>query len=87
MAEAVYLGCGLTSVLCALLLARAFFQTRTALLFWSATGFTGLAASNIVMFVDLVVVPQTDLSLLRAAISAISMTALAGGLVWSARER
>ena len=87
MAEAVYLGCGLTSLLCALLLARAFSQTRTALLFWSALGFSGLAASNILMFIDLIIVPQTDLSVLRAAISAIAMTALAGGLVWSARER
>jgi hypothetical protein len=79
MAEAVYLLCALTSLGCAVLLVRGYRQTRNRLLFWSAVSFCLFFLNNLLLFVDLVLVPDTlDLSLARGA---LGLTA-AGVLVW-----
>jgi hypothetical protein len=82
MAEAVYLLCALTSLGCALALLRMYVRRGTRILLWSCLCFVGLAANNIVLFVDLVVVPMRDLSLVRAAIAAGATLILAVGLIW-----
>ena len=66
MAEVVYILCALTSLCCAVLLLRGYRQSRVRLLFWSGLCFIGLAANNILLFVDLSLVPRTDLFLLRS---------------------
>ncbi len=81
MAEAVYLLCGLTSVACALLLFRGYRASRTKLLFWSSLCFAGLAISNILLFVDLMLVPDLDLSLWRSGVALIGLLALLWGFV------
>ncbi len=86
MGEIVYTLCALTSALCALLLIRSFKRHGTALLLWSAVCFVGLAAGNVLLFVDKIVDLEHDLSLLRAGISAVSMAILAIGLAWSSRS-
>jgi hypothetical protein len=78
----VYALCALTSLLCAALLGRAYVRSRVRLLFWSAAGFTGLAISNALMFTDFVIVPDTDLSLIRATITFAAITVLLIGLLW-----
>ncbi len=85
MAETVYILCALTSVVCATLLYRGYRASRTRLLLWSSLCFGGLALNNIVLFIDLVVVPDIDLSLLRGGISVASMMVLIIGLVWESR--
>lgn len=85
MAEAVYLLCGLTSLLCALLLYRGFRASRVRLLFWSSLCFAGLAASNVLLFVDFAVVREVDLSILRSAISLLAMITLLFGFVWESK--
>lgn len=82
MAEAVYLACAATSLLCAGLLARGYRASGQRLLFWSAFCFGGFALHNLMMFVDFAVVPDTDLSLIRQAIGATSIGVLLFGLVW-----
>ena len=82
MAEIVYLLCAATSVLCAGLLFNGYRSSRTRLLFWSSLCFTGLALNNVLLFLDLVVVPSVDLSLLRTSVAAAAMLALCFGLVW-----
>ncbi len=82
MAEAVYLLCAITSVVCAALLVRNYRTQRTRLVMWSALCFVGLAINNILMFVDLVLVPEIDLSLLRSATALIAVTLLLIGLLW-----
>jgi hypothetical protein len=82
MAEAAYLLCGAASLLCALLLYRGFRRSRTALLLWSSVCFAGLALNNVLLFVDLVIVPDVDLSLVRAGTALASMLALLCGLIW-----
>jgi hypothetical protein len=82
MAEAVYLLCAATSVVCALLLLRAFRVNRTRLLFWSGLCFALLAINNILLFVDLAVVPAAvDLAIARNATGLLAMTILLYGLI------
>jgi hypothetical protein len=83
MAEIVYALCAVTSVLCAVLLFRAYRRTRTNLLLWSTLCFVGLAANNILLFVDIVVLPDVDLRLLRAGSALVAMIVLVVGLVES----
>ena len=71
----VYLLCVLTSSLCAWLLITAFVRRRESLLVWSGLCFSLLAVNNMLVFMDLVVLPQIDLSLAR------SLTALAAGIL------
>jgi hypothetical protein len=85
MAEAVYLLCAATSVLCAMLLYRGYRSSRTRLLFWSSLCFGGLAVNNVLLFLDLVVVPTVDLSVLRTSVAALAMLVLCLGLVWESR--
>jgi hypothetical protein len=81
MAEAVYLLCALTSLVCAFLLLRGYRRSRTPLLFWSCLCFAGLAINNVLLFVDLVVVPEFDLRMLRATSALVSLALLVYGLV------
>jgi hypothetical protein len=86
VAEVVYLLCALTSVACAVLLMRQHRlvrgKGRGGLLIWSTICFGGLALANAVLFADLVIFPEVDLSLLRAALGATSTLTLVVGLVW-----
>lgn len=83
--SSVYALCAVTSSICAVFLLRAFKNKPVRLLFWSAWCFVGLAANNILLFVDLAVIPQIDLSLVRSIISLISISLLLYGLIWEVR--
>jgi hypothetical protein len=85
MAELVYLLCVVTSAACAGLLIRTYLRTRTRLLLWSSLCFAGLTLNNALLFVDLVLVPELDLSLVRAAVALVAMCALLVGLVLDVR--
>lgn len=83
MAESIYLLCALTSAICALLLLRGFARTGVRFLFWSSLCFLGLALNNLLLLVDLVVlVREVDLSMERALVATIGLSALVFGLVW-----
>lgn len=73
----------LTVGLCAFLLLRAYANVRKRLLLWSGLCFAGLAISNLLLFVDLSIVPE-DFSLYRWRLgaAAISMALLVYGLVF-----
>ena len=81
MAEAVYILCAITSVLCAVLLLRSWAQTRTRLLFWSGLCFVGLALNNTLLFLDLVIVPEIDLRYFRSGVALLSLLSLIYGLI------
>ena len=85
MPEAVYITCLLTSLLCALLLFRSYRAQRGRLLFWSMLCFFGLAVDNALLVLDLVILPDVDLAILRASVYCGSGLALLGGLVWELR--
>ena len=81
MREVVYMLCALTSIACMALLFRAYRRTRLPALFWSSAAFLIFAISNIVLFVDLVLVPQHDFSLFRQAITLVGVILLLYGLI------
>jgi hypothetical protein len=76
IAEIVYILCAVTSVLCAVLLLRQYRATPNRLLFWSAGCFVCLAASNVLLYVDLVILPNIDLSALRNIIMLVGISML-----------
>ena len=83
MAEAVYLLCALTSMFCAVLLFRSYRRQRTRLLMWSTWCFVGLAINNVLLVVDLVVVPDAvDLSQVRSGTALVAISLLVIGLLW-----
>ena len=87
MAALVYLLCALTSIVCMILLAQAFFRTRSRLLFWSAWCFVGLAVNNALLFCDLVLFPtELDLQVPRLIASMTGMGLLLFGFIWDADQ-
>jgi hypothetical protein len=80
----VYALCAVTATACAWLLLRAHGRSGARLLFWGGLCFAGLAVNNALVFVDLVLVPQVDLTLARNAAALVAMAVLVYGLVWDA---
>jgi hypothetical protein len=81
MAQIVYILCGLTSIACCILLFRQYRTTRGGLLFWSGCCFFCFALTNILLFVDLVVLPEIDLSVLRSGLTLAGMVMLLYGMI------
>ncbi|HEV7178623.1 MAG TPA: DUF5985 family protein [Candidatus Baltobacteraceae bacterium] len=82
IAEGVYLLCTLTSLLCAILLTRAYLRSHVPLLFWSAVCFYAFTINNALVFIDLVILPSNyDLSPVRAIPAAIGVLLLCYGLI------
>lgn len=82
----VYCLCFLTSAACAYLLARNYARTGARLLLWSASCFTLLAANNLVVIVDLLVLPDIELGVLRLGFSLAAVIVLLVGFVWDLED-
>jgi hypothetical protein len=80
IAEAIYLLCALTSMCAAFLLLRYFQRRRTRLLLWSAVAFAGLALNNVLVYLDLALFPDIDMSVPRSLAGAAAMLVLAYAL-------
>ena len=78
----VYLLCFATSAACALLLARSYFASRTRLLLWSAICFLFLAGNNLVVVVDMLMIPDISFRLLRLLLALAAVSVLLFGFVW-----
>jgi hypothetical protein len=65
MAGVVFLLCAATCLLCAVLLLRGYAKQRVRMLLWSGLCFIGLMIENVMLYVDVVMVPDVDLSLWR----------------------
>ena len=83
---AVYSLCFAASAGCAFLLARNYVRTRARLLLWSALCFALLAGNNLMVVLDLLVLPDVNLSLIRLAFSAAAVAVLLFGFVWDLEE-
>jgi hypothetical protein len=82
----VYVLCFLTSAACAWLLGRSYRQTSTRLLLWSSICFSFLAANNFVLILDLLVLPEQDLRLLRLLLTLAAILSLIWGFVVDGEE-
>ena len=83
MVSLVYAICALTALLCAVLLLRAYRQTRSRVLWWSGLCFCGLMISNVVLVLDKLVYVDIDLHPYRQWITLISLLMLLWGLIYS----
>jgi len=82
VAEIVYILGAALSALCSILLFRGYARSRVRLLLWSGLCFAGLAINNAILFADLIVVPDVDLSLPRGLAGLAGLALLLYGLVW-----
>jgi hypothetical protein len=78
----VYALCLLTSAICAWLLLSSYFRRRERLLLWSASCFCLLAANNLLVFADLVLLPTVDLLPFRQLTGLLAITLLLYGFIW-----
>jgi Family of unknown function (DUF5985) len=85
MGPLVYILAALTSLACALLLLRGYARGKKKLLLWSGLCFLVLALSNVLLFLDLVVVPNVDLYRWRLMTAALAMALLVYGLIWESK--
>ncbi len=79
---AVYILCFATAAACAFLLARNYQRTGVRLLLWSAICFALLAANNFLVVLDLVILPDLNLSIARLGLSLAAVMVLLFGFVW-----
>jgi Family of unknown function (DUF5985) len=85
MATGVYVLCAVTSLACAVLLLRGYARRGVRLLLWSGLGFVGFALGNVLLVMDLVVLPEQDFTIYRSLPVLAGLAVLLYGLVWDAR--
>ena len=85
MADVAYILCALTSIGCAALLLRGYKQSGSRLLFWSGLCFVGLALNNILLIIDIRVLPDVDLSNIRSIPALAGLLLMIFGLIWEKR--
>ena len=85
MAPVVYFLGAFCSLLCAALLLRQYGMSRHKLLLFSGLCFAGLTVANVIVFIDLAILPDIDLHLWRWSITAASMSLLVVGLIWESK--
>lgn len=86
MAGIVYILCAATSLACAILLWRGYRQSGVRLLLWSGLCFIGLALNNALLFIDLEMMPQSDLFIARSIPALGGLLLLLYGLIWEERS-
>jgi uncharacterized membrane protein required for colicin V production len=79
-AEAIYLLCAATSCFCFVLLLRGYLRNRTSLLLWSSAAFLAFTLANVLLVIDLILLPDVDLTLYRNGITLIGLVLLLCGL-------
>jgi hypothetical protein len=86
LALAVYILCAVTSLACAVLLFRGYARSGARLLLWSALCFACFAVNNVLLIIDVRVLPDRDLSVARTLPSLVGVALLLYGLVWDAKR-
>ena len=85
MANAVYVLSALTSLACAVLLLRGYQRQGARLLLWAGVCFLCFTLGNVLLIVDLVLLPQDDLAILRVLPVLAGLCVLLYGLIWETR--
>jgi hypothetical protein len=82
VAGVIHLLCALTSLVCAVLLLRGYRRSGVRLLLWSGLCFVGFFLNNLLLFIDLRVVPTIDLAFIRMVPALVGIALLLYGLIW-----
>ena len=85
MEGAVYILCAMTALACAVLLLRGYRHSGTQLLLWCGIFFLAMALENVILFIDLIMVPHIDLSSYRRAVPLIGVILLLYGLIFKVK--
>lgn len=85
MEGGVYILCALTAVGCSFLLFRGYARSRSRLLLWCGLFFGTLAFENVMLFVDFILVPETDLAMIRRTIPLVGVGLLLYGLIFDSK--
>ncbi len=81
----LFLLAALTSVGCMLLLFRGYARSGIRLLFWSAMCFIFLSVNNVLLFIDVIVLPtQVDLRVFRLSAALAGIACLLYAFIWEA---
>jgi hypothetical protein len=78
----VYLLCLVTSVVCAVLLIRAWQRSRSKLLLWSAISFALLAVNNALLVADVMLIRDVSLLWARQLTAFGAVCVLIYGFIW-----
>ena len=78
MANVVYILCALTSLTCAVLLARGFVNSRARLLLWSSLCFAALTVNNILLVTNKMIFTEVDLVEWRTGAALVGLVLLIG---------
>lgn len=84
--QIIYVLAAVTCLLCTVLLLRQWRRTHLKLLFWSGVCFLTLTAANVLLFIDLVLVPHVDLAIYRLAITLLAIIFMLYGLIMGRRD-
>jgi len=78
----VYFLCFASSALCAYLLSNGFSRQRERLLLWSSLCFWFLALNNLLVFVDVILLPDLNLIPFRSITALAATGILLYGFIW-----
>lgn len=84
LSVALYMVAILTSLACTVLLFRAYVLGKARLLLWSALCFVGLTVNNLLLFIDLLLLPDVDLRPVRLGATLVGLLFLLYGFIWEA---
>ncbi len=82
MAAAIYTLCACTAFACSWLLLRSYVKTKHRILLWSGLCFSGMFLNSLLLVVDRLVFPETDLSTWRPVAALAALLPLLYGLIW-----
>ena len=78
----IYALCTLTALTCSWMLLRTYARSGYKLLLWGGLCFVGLTLNNILLIVDIFIVPEINLSIWRLLIALTAMLVFLYGLIW-----
>jgi hypothetical protein len=83
----VYILCAVTSALCTVLLLARFRRGGARLLFWSGLCFLAFTVNNVLLFIDLIILPRSiDLMVWRSLTVLVGLILLIYGLTRTGNE-
>jgi hypothetical protein len=85
MADVAFILCSLTGLACSILLLRGYRQSRASLLLWSGLCFLGLAANNMLLYLDMKV-SAVNLSIIRTIPAVAGICCLLYGMIVKDRK-
>lgn len=82
MESVIYIAAIAGSFACTVLLFRGYARTRVQLLLWTGLCFVAFTLSNVLLFIDLVLIPEQELYAWRLGTAFVGVSGLLYGFIW-----